>query len=686
MKGINKIPAKIPHFHFWVVVILFIIGIILHYPQQILSWNSVSLFSFLGLSRHAVERIFFLLPIGYGSFFLGSKAGLIGLAVAAAIMLPRVFLISDYFSDAMFETIVIIFVGGMMNLWFHSYRSEKEKQRRILSTIEKTHEELQSQAIAADRSERQFVTINRISSTVSQSLELSQALDNAVSSIIGLLRVDAAWIYLLDRDNTELHLAAHRGNYEEFTGVEAESSINKKVISTGQPMLVEDVSKETRIVVPLNVKGKTIGTLGVQSRSRRYFDNEEIELLAVIGNQIAVAIENTRLYDVQRQTMDELSKSEGKYRRLIERASDAIWANDLSGRVTVANPAAVELMGDTVETMIGSDIRKFLNSEGLETARRVRRILLAGQPLQQPYEQKLIRKNKSEITLMVSTSLVKHADEPPVFEHIARDVTKEKEMQEQLRNAYHELSESHQQLKDSQQQLIQAEKLTSLGQLAASIAHEVNNPLTGVLVYTQLIAKKLRGDGIDKNVAIDYLGKMEFELNRSTKLVKNLLDFARQSSPKFQQTNLNAVINRAYDLASHSAALQHVGVIKELDPALPDITADADQLQQVFTNLILNAIQAMPQGGKLYLRTSANDKKIKIEVEDTGTGISPENMNKLFTPFFTTKREVKGVGLGLAISYGIVQRHKGKIEVQSKLGQGTTFTILLPIHLDTDEK
>jgi two-component system NtrC family sensor kinase len=251
-----------------------------------------------------------------------------------------------------------------------------------------------------------------------------------------------------------------------------------------------------------------------------------------------------------------------------------------------------------------------------------------------------------------------------------------------LTTAYQELTESHQKLKDSQQQLIQAEKLTSLGQLAASIAHEVNNPLSGVLVYTQLISKKLRGGGIDNNVALDYLNKMESELTRSTKLVQNLLDFARQSSPKFQQTNLNTVVNRAYDLASHTAELQNVEVIKELFPSLPEITADADQLQQVFMNLILNAIQAMPQGGRLILRSSVDNNRVKIEVKDTGRGISPENMNKLFTPFFTTKPEVKGVGLGLAIAYGIIQRHKGKIEVQSKVGEGATFTVYLPLHLD----
>ena len=235
-------------------------------------------------------------------------------------------------------------------------------------------------------------------------------------------------------------------------------------------------------------------------------------------------------------------------------------------------------------------------------------------------------------------------------------------------------------LRSTQEGLIQAEKLTSLGQMAASVAHEINNPLAGVLVYTQLLTKKINSDKFTKESALEYLSKMETELTRSTRLIRNLLDFARQSPPRFWEVDINEVINRSFELASHSAQLQHVQVLKELDPALPRVSADFDQLQQVCTNLIMNAIQAMPGGGTLTIRTSADNTQVKIEVQDTGVGISPENMRKLFTPFFTTKREVKGVGLGLAVSYGIVQRHRGRIEVQSKEGEGTTFTVYLPLH------
>jgi len=234
-------------------------------------------------------------------------------------------------------------------------------------------------------------------------------------------------------------------------------------------------------------------------------------------------------------------------------------------------------------------------------------------------------------------------------------------------------------LRTTQEDLIQAEKLTSLGQMAASIAHEVNNPLAGVLIYTQLLTKKIAGDNISKEIALDYLSKMDSEITRSTRLIRNLLDFARQSPPTFREVNINEVVNRAFDLAAHSAELQNIQVIKELNPSLPKLMSDFDQLQQVYTNLILNAIQAMPEGGRLTLRTLADANQLKIEGRDTGCGISPENMRKLFTPFFTTKGKGKGVGLGLAVAYGIIQRHQGRIEVQSKEGEGTTFTIYLPL-------
>ncbi len=240
-------------------------------------------------------------------------------------------------------------------------------------------------------------------------------------------------------------------------------------------------------------------------------------------------------------------------------------------------------------------------------------------------------------------------------------------------------------LQVTQEELIQTRKLTSLGQMAAAIAHEVNNPLSGVQVYTQLLIKQLTSGKWSKKVALDYLTKMNSELTRCTRLIRDILDFAQQSPPTTKAVKINEVINRALDLVTHLATLQNIQVVKEFAPSLPGITGDFDQLQQVFTDLILNAIQAMPKGGTLTLYTSAgDDNHLKIAVEDTGCGIPSENISKLGIPFFTTKGKEKGVGLGLGVVYGIIDQHQGRIEVQSKEREGTTFTIYLPQYYEKE--
>jgi len=261
-------------------------------------------------------------------------------------------------------------------------------------------------------------------------------------------------------------------------------------------------------------------------------------------------------------------------------------------------------------------------------------------------------------------------------------VEKEERAHVELNIVHQELSTYVQQLKESQEQLIQAEKLTSLGQMAASIAHEINNPLAGVLVYTRLLSKKLTEDTARKDESLDYLSKMESEVSRCSRIIRNLLDFARQTEPMLRLVDINQVIEQVLAMVGHQAQLQNVEVVKEFSPSLPKVMADFDQLQQIFTNLTLNAIQAMPDGGRLTIRSSTVDGEVRIDVQDTGCGISKENMGKLFTPFFTTKAKGKGVGLGLAVAHGIIERHKGRIKVQSEVGKGTTFSIYLGGHND----
>lgn len=684
--------------HLWAVVIMFAIVVVLHYPQQILSTSSPSLFSFLGLNRHAIERILLLVPVSYAAFVFGTKAGLVSLAAAAVIMLPRVFLISEYLPDALLETVAVILIGALINLWCYSSRKEKERRQQMLSKLEAADQQLESAYQITRHNEKRLSALNEISAIVSQSLELEDILSAVVDKVKQVMGLDIVLIFLLDEDKQELKLITHREVSEEFVaglkGLKVGEGFNGRVAQTGEPLVIENASEDPRltreivrregiraeIIVPLKAKGNVVGTLAGAMRESRQFLGEEVELLTTIGSQIGIGIENSQLYQRERLAAQQALASERRYREIFEDAHDAIWIHDSHGNIIAANKATEELVGYSSKELLGMNVRDFLAEEGLSLARRIRRKLFLGETVEQPYEQRLISKDGTGRILKLTTNLSREDDKLKGFQNIARDVTREKEMQDKLRATYRELSESHQRLKESQEQLIQAEKLTSLGQLAASIAHEVNNPLSGVLAYTQLLAKKVRGDNIPKEVALQYLSKMEAELTRSTKLIRHLLDFARQSPPALRQLNLNDVVNRAFDLAAHSAELQHVQIVRELDPSLPNLMADFDQLHQVCTNLILNAIQAMPQGGKLTLRTSVDNGQLKMEVQDTGCGISPENMRKLFTPFFTTKHEVKGVGLGLAISYGIIQRHHGRIEVQSKKGEGTTFTIYLPLH------
>jgi two-component system NtrC family sensor kinase len=238
------------------------------------------------------------------------------------------------------------------------------------------------------------------------------------------------------------------------------------------------------------------------------------------------------------------------------------------------------------------------------------------------------------------------------------------------------VAERTKELVEMQARLIQSEKLASLGKLAAGIAHEINNPLGGVLIYTHLLLEDTDKD----SGQYENLKKIVKETTRCKDIVKGLLEFSRPKEPEMVPTDIHEAINRALAIFEPQALFQNIQVQKEFSE-VPRIIADSSQLQQVFTNIIANAAEAMAGSGILTIRTSLEKQtgRIKIELSDTGHGIKPENMTRLFEPFFTTKEVGKGTGLGLAISYGIVQKHQGSIEVRSEIGKGTTFTVILPV-------
>jgi two-component system NtrC family sensor kinase len=242
------------------------------------------------------------------------------------------------------------------------------------------------------------------------------------------------------------------------------------------------------------------------------------------------------------------------------------------------------------------------------------------------------------------------------------------------------------QLKAAHQKLLQSDRLASLGQLSASVAHEINNPLSGVLNLSMLMQRILKDDGIPSTRIEEfrrYLSQVVNETSRVGHIVSDLLAFSRRSKPLSGFADLNRIVHATLSLVSHKLKLMNVDVDLQLENDLPKFRGDASQMQQVVINLVMNGAEAtLSKGhGKVAITTTSNkkDNTIVLEVKDSGDGIPQENLSKIFDPFFTTKGEGKGVGLGLAVVYGIVEAHRGEIEVRSSAGEGTTFTVTLPL-------
>jgi two-component system NtrC family sensor kinase len=266
------------------------------------------------------------------------------------------------------------------------------------------------------------------------------------------------------------------------------------------------------------------------------------------------------------------------------------------------------------------------------------------------------------------------------FSQMTQDLKKaDEELLEWGKTLEQKVRERTEELRKTENQLIQSDKVASLGKLAAGVAHEINSPLTGILTYSSLLLQDKKDDDPDK----EDLEVIVNETNRCKKIVKGLLDYARQTEPRKTLSDINEVADKSVDLISHQASLQNVKIEKKLQPDLPKIMIDVGQIQQVFINILLNAIEAMPQGGTLTMSSGMDDQMVALRFADTGIGIPEEILPKILDPFFTTKVQGRGTGLGLSVSYGIIERHRGKLEVKSKVGEGSTFTVKLPLRTAT---
>ena len=425
--SISRLTSIIRRPDFWLLAILLLAITIFHYGESLGHPIFLTrLAETLGISRHAFERIAYLIPIIWSGFLFGWKGSLITSLIALTCMLPRAIFISSAPRDALFETGAVFLVGNLVAFTFVSLR--KEREYRI-----------------------QLAAINRIAGAVSQSLELNQILNSSIDNIMNVMKADATYIYLLDKKTGELTLVSDKRTSEQFAQpadkLRIGEGLNGLVAQTGEAISIPDISRDPRtsepsvdrkdrgaqLVVPLKSKGAVIGTISVATRDNRRFRRDEIEMLTAIGNQVGVIIENARLYKQSRETVEQLRISEEKYREIFENAHDAMWIHDIDGNIVSANEATSKLTGYQVEELIHMNVRAFLSDEAMRLAKEVRTNLLRGQPVDQPYEQKLTTKNGTEAILKLTTNLVEENDRVIGFQHVARDVTQEKRMQENLR-------------------------------------------------------------------------------------------------------------------------------------------------------------------------------------------------------------------------------------------------------------
>ena len=362
----------------------------------------------------------------------------------------------------------------------------------------------------------------------------------------------------------------------------------------------------------------------------------------------------------------ELQKTNAFFINIIQNSVDGIVVVDIKGVPLIFNQGAERILGYTAEEMIGNaeNFRRFYPvEEAAEMMRRMRSDEYGPPDKLTTTRMTFINKNGEEVPVNFSATIIRERGQEVGSVGIFSDLR--------------EILQVHQELEAAQAQLVHSDKIASLGRMSAGVAHEINNPLAGILIYAELLRRDLAADAVHReNIEVIINQTM-----RCQQIVHRLLDFSRQSLGEQKLFDANSILQRCVELISHQAFFHNITVIQQLDPFLPQIVGDPGQLQQVFTNLLLNAADAMNGQGQITVASRPTPQRdgIMLTFTDTGGGIDPEIRDKIFEPFFTTKPPGKGTGLGLSIVYGVIQRHGGTITADSPRGGGTTFTIQLPL-------
>jgi PAS domain S-box-containing protein len=388
------------------------------------------------------------------------------------------------------------------------------------------------------------------------------------------------------------------------------------------------------------------------------------------GNEIEAFVSMDFDLPVRGKIEDKLQSSNALLRNLILSAVDGVIAADKKGKILMFNNMASEIFGYTVEeAMEGLNIRDIYPDEGAyEIMKMLRSDQYGGRGKLCTYDVEVVHKSGERIPINLNASIVYEGEREVATIGFFHDLRETQRMKEELEK--------------TQVQLLQSEKMASLGKLAAGVAHQLNNPLAGITLYTRLV---LEDYPLEEGARKDLLRVLE-DAERARDTVKELLEFTRQTRHLMQPHDINRAITRTLFLLENQPLFQNIIIEKDLDDDLPPVYSDIQQMNHLFMNIILNAAQAMKGKGELKITTTHLPEKglVRIEISDNGPGIPEHILPHIFAPFFTTKPEGEGTGLGLSLVYGIVQNQGGTIAARSEPEQGATFIIELPVMSKTN--
>jgi hypothetical protein len=508
------------------------------------------------------------------------------------------------------------------------------------------------------------MTLQDFGRTLSSTTELDELLDTLVQRLKAVLSVQRLAIFVatpnagfklvraegLDREHHLPTDVVERLRKESDAGI-----IRAAELETENDEVEETTRRRVHYYVPCSARSRVVAVIALgRTVDGALLSSEDLDLLQAISGYVAVAIENALLLEERERRADELAQLKDFNENIIESINVGVMTVNLQGRITNWNGALEEMYGLPRERAIGKRIPEVFRPSIVNALKQYTDRSEVDEPVT-VYKFRTQALDERELTLNISLApLHNKAGEVEGTLIAIEDVTARMDLEQQLQ---------------------QNEKLSSIGLLAAGVAHEVNTPLTGISSYAQMLLQQVP----ETDPRHQLLEKIHRQTSRASSIVNNLLNFARVSDARFAEIDLPRVIDDTLQLLEAQLRNTNIEVVRRYGDYLPLAFGNAPKLQQVFMNLILNARDAMPRGGRLEISVSTDDHAAVIIFRDNGVGIAPENLHKIYDPFFTTKQIGQGTGLGLAVSFGIIQDHGGHIQVESQPGQGTAFYLSLPL-------